>query len=47
MQRIVWLHGVELVGGDDAFAKRRHPQIDKRVMERPPAMAADRLCDRG
>src|SRR5262249_43399562 len=42
VQRKIWLHSVELCGGQKTFTERRHAQIDKRRLKwslTQPAMA--------
>jgi hypothetical protein len=37
------LHPVELIGGQERLAERRHAEIHERRLEHGPADAADRL----
>ena len=37
VQREIWLHLVELLDREEAFAKGRHPEVDERRFQ--PAMA--------
>ena len=42
MERVERLHAIELVGSQEGLAKRRHPEIHERVMQRCCAVAAQR-----